>query len=40
MLAQRGPNGRPAISTSFTIQNGEMFLGPAKLGKAPRIPWE
>jgi hypothetical protein len=40
MLAQRGPNGRPAISASFTIQNGEMRLGPAKLGKAPRIPWE
>ena len=40
MLAQRGPNGRPAISTSFRIQNGEMYLGPAKLGKAPRIAWE
>jgi hypothetical protein len=40
MLAKAGPNGRPAISTSFTIQNGEMFLGPAKLGKAPRIVWE
>jgi len=40
MLAQRGPNGRPAISTSFTIQNGQMYLGPAKLGKAPRIVWE
>jgi hypothetical protein len=40
MLAKAGPTGRPAISTSFTIQNGEMFLGPAKLGKAPRIAWE
>jgi hypothetical protein len=40
MLAKAGPNGRPAISTSFTIQNGEMYLGPAKLGKAPRIAWE
>jgi hypothetical protein len=40
MLAQRGPNGRPAISTSFTIQDGQMYLGPAKLGKAPRIAWE
>jgi hypothetical protein len=40
MLAQPGPNGRPAISASFTIQNGEMRLGPAKLGPAPRIPWE
>jgi hypothetical protein len=40
MLARRGPDGRPAIATSFTIQNGEMYLGPAKLGKAPRIAWE
>jgi hypothetical protein len=40
MLTKAGPNGRPAISTSFTIQNGEMYLGPAKIGKAPRIAWE
>jgi len=41
MLAnKRGPDGRPAIATSFTIQNGEMYLGPVKLGKAPRITWE
>jgi hypothetical protein len=40
MLAKAGPDGRPAITTSFTIQNGEMFLGPAKLGPAPKIHWE
>jgi hypothetical protein len=40
MLARAGPDGRPEIATSFTIQNGEMFLGPAKLGKVPRIVWE
>ena len=40
MLAKAGPDGRPEIATSFTIQDGEMFLGPAKLGKAPRIVWE
>jgi hypothetical protein len=39
MLAKAGPDGRPAISTSLTIQNGEMYLGPAKLGPAPRIDW-
>jgi hypothetical protein len=39
ILAKAGPDGRPEISTSFTLQNGEMFLGPAKLGKAPRIDW-
>lgn len=40
MLAKVGPNGRPEIRTSFSIQNGEMRLGPVKLGKVPRIVWE
>jgi hypothetical protein len=39
MLTKAGPDGRPEISTSLTIQNGEMYLGPAKLGPAPRIDW-
>jgi hypothetical protein len=40
MLAKAGPDGRPEIKTAFTIQNGQMFLGPANLGKAPRLAWE
>ena len=40
MLAKAGADGKPAITTAFTIQNGQMYLGPAKLGKAPRIAWE
>jgi hypothetical protein len=40
MLAKAGPDGRPEIATSFTIENGEMYLGPARLGPAPRIAWE
>jgi hypothetical protein len=40
MLAKSGPNGRPEIRTSFTIQNGEMRLGPMKLGPAPKIVWQ
>jgi hypothetical protein len=40
MLAKAGPDGRPQIATSFTIENGQMYLGPAKLGPAPRIAWE
>lgn len=40
MLAKAGPDGQPQIATSFTIQNGQMFLGPARLGAAPRIAWE
>src|SRR5271154_1526928 len=40
LLAKAGPDGRPEIKTAFTIQNGQMFLGPAKLRKAPRLAWE
>ncbi|HWD59585.1 MAG TPA: DUF2125 domain-containing protein [Stellaceae bacterium] len=39
MLAKTGPDGRPEIASSLTIQNGQMFLGPAKLGPAPHIDW-
>jgi hypothetical protein len=38
-LAKGGPDGRPRIETPFTIQNGQMYLGPVKLGPAPRIDW-
>jgi hypothetical protein len=39
-LAKPGPNGKPEVSTSFTIQNGQMYLGPLKLGPVPRINWQ
>jgi hypothetical protein len=38
-LAKPGPGGRPQITTPFTIQDGQMQLGPVRLGPAPRIPW-
>ena len=40
VLAKAGPDGKPEIAAAFTIRNGQMFLGPAKLGKAPRLTWE
>jgi hypothetical protein len=40
MLAKTGPDGKPWIKTTFTIRDGQFFLGPAKLGKAPRLTWE
>jgi hypothetical protein len=40
MLAKAGPDGKPMIATAFRIQNGQMYLGPAKLGRAPRIAWQ
>ncbi len=39
MLAKPGPDGRPRIAAPIMIQNGEIYLGPAKLGRAPRISW-
>lgn len=40
LLGRPGANGHSQIKTSFTIQNGEMALGPIKLGAAPRIAWD
>jgi hypothetical protein len=39
LLAHPGADGRAEIAASLTIQDGEMRLGPAKLGPAPRINW-
>ena len=40
MLAKAGADGKPEIRTAFTIRDGQMFLGPARLGRAPRLTWE
>jgi hypothetical protein len=40
MLAKAGPDGRPQIATSLTIENGQVFLGPARLGPLPRFAWK
>jgi hypothetical protein len=38
-LAKKGPDGNPQISTSLTMQNGQMHLGPLHIGPAPHIDW-
>jgi hypothetical protein len=40
MLAKPGPGGRPQIATSLAIENGQVYLGPARLGAAPRLAWK
>lgn len=40
IFSKRGAGGRPQITTSFRIQNGEMFLGPLKIGPVPHIDWD
>lgn len=39
-FAKTGPDGRKRIATSFSIQDGEMFLGPIKIGPMPHIDWD
>jgi hypothetical protein len=40
LLAKEAPDGQPEIRTAFKLQNGQMFVGPARLGKVPRLTWE
>jgi hypothetical protein len=40
VMAKSGPDGKPELSVPFTVQDGQMYLGPAKLGPAPRIDWQ
>ena len=39
-LAKPGPDGKPQLTAPFTIQNGKMYLGPARLGAVPQIVWQ
>jgi hypothetical protein len=39
-LAKAGPDGKPQLTVPFTIQNGKMYLGPARLGSVPQINWD
>jgi len=39
LLAKTGPDGKPEIRTSLSMQHGEMFLGPIAIGPVPRIAW-
>lgn len=39
-FAKPAPDGKQQIKTSFRIQNGEMYLGPAPIGPAPHLDWD
>jgi hypothetical protein len=39
-LAKPGPDGKPQIVAPFTIQNSRVYIGPARLGRIPRLGWE
>lgn len=40
LLAKPGPNGEKAITVPLTLQQSRLYLGPAALGRVPRINWE
>jgi hypothetical protein len=40
VLAKEGPGGTYEISAPLTLQNGYVFLGPARLARLPVFTWE
>jgi hypothetical protein len=39
LLSKKGPQGQREIATSLSIEHREITLGPAKLGRLPRLSW-
>lgn len=39
LLAKPDTRGQPAVSAPVTVQDGALFLGPARLVRHPPIPW-
>jgi hypothetical protein len=40
LLAKPGPSGDKAITVPLTLQQSRIYLGPAALGRVPRINWQ
>jgi hypothetical protein len=40
LLAKAGADGTPQIETPLTVQNGQLFIGPARVAKLPVFTWE
>ncbi len=39
LMSKPDPRGRPAITAPLSIQDGQLYLGPARLTPVPAIPW-
>jgi len=39
MMAQHGADGTPQLKTPVTVQDGALFMGPARLMKVPKAVW-
>lgn len=40
LLAKEGPDGQYEISAPLTLQNGSVYIGPAKIARMPVFTWE
>jgi hypothetical protein len=40
LLARPGADGKPVLDAPITLQNGFLFIGPARLARLPRFTWE
>jgi hypothetical protein len=40
LLARPGADGQPVLNAPITLQNGFLFVGPARLTHLPRFTWE
>lgn len=40
LLAKEGPDGQYEISAPLTLQNGYVFIGPARIARMPVFTWE
>ena len=40
LIAKKRPDGTPELGAPITLQDGALFLGPARLVRLPRFTWE
>ncbi len=40
LLAKPGPDGAAQITAPLTLQNGQVYIGPARLARLPLFTWE
>ncbi|MDB5409698.1 MAG: hypothetical protein JWL84_4610 [Rhodospirillales bacterium] len=40
VLARPGADGKPELDAPITLQNGFLFIGPARLARLPHFTWE
>jgi hypothetical protein len=39
-MAKPGNDGKAELNAPITLQNGFLYIGPARLARLPRFTWE